>query len=204
VTTETEKTRTIADYEADLRHEQRYDRLLAARVPLPPNELDAIVREEHRRDTDALAEVSAWMRGQSKGAQVALALLGGVGSGKTTAGAAVIAWIDGAAYTKSWRLAALFGNRSREMRAWDALVVAPFLFVDEFGAESDAEQPFATRGLLELLDERLGTGPTLIAANLNRDSFLARFDTRAADRARMHLAIAELTTKSMRTGSLEP
>lgn len=193
--------------EADYTQDVRMERIVAARVPLPFDRRLAIATRTHDA-TKAVIAVREW--GSAAASAPAdeptagvLVLLGGIGTGKTTAGAVAIANVDGARYVKSWRLGSIFANRARGLEMWDELVDAPLVVVDELGGEPEPEKdtPLAARALLELLDERVGEGLTLVLSNLSRKRFLALFDERALDRGREQVVIEELSGGSMRKGN---
>lgn len=199
----TESEHALRELKADVRHE----RLTAARVPISRALHFAIARETYER-TPAVIDTLAWGIANVRSAPddedappPVLVLLGGIGTGKTTAAAVAIANVEHARYTKSWKLAAVWANRFRNLDPWHELVDAPLLVLDELGAESDSEISITNRALAELLDERDGQGITIICSNLPTRPFLARLDERTRDRMRASMLIVELAGESMRKGA---
>jgi DNA replication protein DnaC len=164
-------------------------------------------------DTPALAIVRGWAAAASteRGKRV-LVLLGAPGAGKTIAACWLLSQHGRSRYTKIRDLCRLFrADWGDDRKAYEALVNAPTLVVDELGTERDAM--LASAALQELIDERQKPGVlTLLVGNLTREEFLGgyspetpsagRYDPRTYDRLRAVGVLRQLSGLSLRRGSL--
>lgn len=201
--------------------------IMAARFPLGPGDIQRIVDGKHK-NTRALEVVQAWSKACSGNAAARriLVLLGPPGTGKTFAAASLgtgDAW-DDHVYGNGWRgrwtsmayvkvrdLCRLYRSEwGPEREAYEALLESPIVVVDELGTGVDHE--LERRAVHDIVDERQGTGKTLLIGNLSRAEFLGgwsektpdagRYDARTYDRLRAVGALREVGGDSLRRGSL--
>lgn len=199
----------------------------AAGFPLGPGDIERIVSKQHR-STRALDVVQAWSEAcaGNPAARRILVLLGPPGTGKTFAAATLgtgDAW-DDRVYGNGWRgrwtamryvkvrdLCRLYRSEwGPEREAYEALLESPIVVVDELGTGSDVE--LERRAVHDIVDERQGTGKTLMIGNLSRAEFLGgwsertpnegRYDARTYDRLRAVGALREVGGESLRKGRL--
>lgn len=192
----------VARYEAERDRDQRlrllHDLGLAGRLTarmvraLAADRLDA---------TEALDTVRRWVAyasgPQPRGPRPILALIGEMGRGKTVA-AAWLAVHEAARYVEAEELVRLASARfGEERQAWDRIVSARTLVVDEVGTEDDKGRARAAyRRLIDQRHDRL----TLLSGNVSRAELRALLDPRTVDRVREMGAVVELEGESMRTG----
>lgn len=168
-------------------------------IPLTDADRDAIVGGA-LDDTFALRVVKKWLAATPT---PALVLLGGVGTGKTVAGAYAAAELGGV-YLSSTDL------RPRLTRAaWDGdraptPLHAGFLLLDDLGAEKDKPDDFNPE-LYKLISARQGRKTrTVVTSNLTREQLAARYDARVIDRlnAMAHVIDVPGTSLRKKTGGL--
>lgn len=156
----------------------------------------ARVAAANPRPSEALEAAQQWLTS----GKCWLVLLGGTGTGKTTAAAWVLGEVlkqreSGEARTAS-RLARMsgFDEGAREL---ERLSNVSLLVVDDIGAEA---QTAWGQGLLsELLDNRhQGYRKTILTSNLGAEQFKARVGERMVDRIREDGRVVVLGGKSMR------
>lgn len=175
-------------------------------IPLPRMHQDEVIRHcaPGRQDpalerTEALVTVARWGRPESAGRTV-LALLGTMGTGKTTA--AMVAALralqagESVAYVKEPTLLRWRRYISQTAMLERAMSVG-LLIVDELGTETKHAED-ARAAILEVVDDRLSVGRTLLIGNLSREGFGSRYDARLADRMRQVGIVAECRGESLR------
>lgn len=164
----------------------------------------APIRAEAIRETDAVKALDGSWR--------LLALSGGPGSGKTTAGTLWLwRYVDAAVkqadvYQPNQRLPIVFTTAVRLSR-WqrydstkmETLLSADRVVVDDLGAEYLDEKGFYLSLLDELVNERYANlKPTLLTTNLDVIAFRARYGERIADRIRECGRFVSVGEKSLR------
>jgi len=207
---------TIARHEASVRasaereERERYaSAALEARrlIPIPRAHQDAVVRhcrpgrtEPALERTEALVVTARWHAPDSAGRTV-LALLGDMGTGKTTA--AMVAALralqrgESVAYVKEPTLLRWRRYVSQSAQIERAMSVG-LLIIDELGTAEARDTEQARAVILEVVDDRLSVGRTMLIGNLSRAAFGARYDARLADRMREVGIVAECRGASMR------
>lgn len=207
---------TIARHEASVREasereaRERYSSAaLEARrlIPVPRAHQDAVIRhcrpgrkEPALERTEALVVTARWHQSESAGRTV-LALLGDMGTGKTTA--AMVAALralqigETVAYVKEPTLLRWRRYVSQTSQLERAMSVG-LLIVDELGTAETRDAEQARAAVLEVVDDRLSVGRTMLIGNLSRQAFGSRYDARLADRMREVGIIAECRGASMR------
>lgn len=175
--------------------------------PLRRGHQDAIVRHcapgrtaPALERTAALTSVAAWPRLHERDGRSVLALIGKMGNGKTTAAmvAALRAFQAGetVAYVKETTLLRWRKFVSMAPMLERAMSVG-LLVIDELGTKrKDAEE--ASEAILEIVDDRLGVGRTMLIGNVTREEFSTRYDARLIDRMREVGIITECLADSMR------
>ena len=148
-------------------------------------------------ETHAIAVARGWLV-QSE--RPMLVLLGGVGTGKTTASVWALRQLARrglrVAYSRATELAraGLYGagaERLEELRAMPALVV------DDLGAESVTD--IWMSNFCDLVDARYGSARcTLLTSNLAWDAFRARYGERVADRLHQRGMVSDVGVGSLR------
>ena len=159
---EVENAARHAGYEI-LRHEEQL-RILGL-----PDRLAALVAGPGGvRSTEATQATDAWLDSEA----TFLVLGGGVGVGKTVAGAHAIAQRGGI-----FRKASQVTRMSQyDAEAWERLYSARLLVVDDLGAEPLDQGGWGLSALLDLFDRRYDErARTLITTNLGLDAFRARY-----------------------------
>lgn len=172
-------------------------------VPVRRDLLDAII-DGNLRATPALNAARAWADEYPR--KPTLVLLGGVGSGKTTAAAWLMVTHRDAKYIKMRDVANLFrAGFGDDKAAFDALLTVGFLVVDELTTERDVD--LGRAALHEVIDERQAKNrPTLLCANRTGQEIAERYDARTMDRLREGAKVVRLreadgsAVKSMREG----
>lgn len=177
-------------------------------IPLRPEVHDAI--EAHcapgtdgtaLRRTKAISAVAGWMRDERRSV---IALLGGVGIGKTTAcGLAAMRALQQrqvVAYVKEptllrWR------KFLRHEKDIERVLSADLLIIDELGTCLARDHDDARMAILEVVDDRLAVGRTMLLGNLNRAALGARYDARLVDRLSEVGTIVEVPGASMRSAA---
>lgn len=188
--------------------------------------------------SDALQAVRGWLNSVEKGSRrTTLILLGPTGVGKTFAAAAGLTERVRVTYRHAQRSPWDYDvveparvvpdtppprylrirdvcrlHRSEwgdERKAWEAILEAHTVVVDEIGHEGDLG--LATRALYELIDSRLAAR-TILIGNLSKAQFVGgyttatpgagRYDGRMYDRLREMGALREIGGASLRRGSL--
>lgn len=151
----------------------------------------------------ATKAIDATRRWQS-GSKPILLLLGGVGCGKTVAGAYAMARAleagRDAAYAKMRDVAHLYrAGFGDDAKAFEGLLRVSLLVVDELTTERDPE--LGRAALNEVVDERGSRGrPTMLLANRTKAEIRERYDARTIDRLREGAVVVELADKSLRRG----
>lgn len=175
-------------------------------IPLPRMHQDEVIRhcapgrvEPALSRTEALVTVAKWRSAESAGRTV-LALLGTMGTGKTTA--AMVAALrslqsgESVAYVKEPTLLRWRRYISQTALLERAMSVG-LLIIDELGTETKHAEE-ARAAILEVVDDRLSIGRTLLIGNLSREAFGSRYDARLADRMRQVGIVAECRGESLR------
>lgn len=209
----------IAAYEARIRDatrieaRERYRRAahaLRRLVPLRPEILDAV--SEHcdpdrdskpspLRRTPAIASVARWSTDERR---TVIAILGTVGVGKTTACAlaSMRALLDrkSVVYVKEptllrWR------KFLRHEKDLDRVLSADLLIIDELGTCLAKDHDDARMAILEVVDDRLAVGRTMLLGNLSRASLGARYDARLIDRLSEVGTIVDVSGASLRSAA---
>jgi len=176
-------------------------------VPIPRAHQDAVIAHcaPGRGDavlerTDALVAVARWHRPESASRSV-LALLGDMGTGKTTA--AMVAALralqrgESVVYVKEPTLLRWRRYVSQAPHV-ERLMSAGLVIVDELGTADARDADQARTAVLEVVDDRLAVGRTMLLGNLAREAFGARYDARLADRMREVGLVIECRGASMR------
>lgn len=175
-------------------------------VPLRPEVLDAISQHcdpDHEgpsplRRTAAIASVARWASDERRSV---IALLGTVGVGKTTACglAAMRALLDrrSVVYVKEptllrWR------KFLRHEKDLDRVLSADLLIIDELGTCLAKDHDDARMAILEVVDDRLAVGRTMLLGNLSRGALGARYDARLVDRLSEVGMIVDVSGESVR------
>lgn len=133
-----------------------------------------------------------------------LLLLGGIGSGKTTA-AGECAWLVGlaekrVAWIRASESARLSGFGVDALERFERWRSADLVVLDDLGTE--AMTPTWQQALDDLLDDRYQRmAPTVITSNLTPEGFKQRYGERIADRVRQDGIVSTLSEKSMRRKS---
>jgi DNA replication protein DnaC len=148
---------------AVLRHEEQLRTL-----GLPDRLAALVAGPEGVNPTEAIQAVESWLDGEV----TFLVLGGGVGVGKTVAGAHAIAQRGGL-----FRKASQITRMSQyDSEAWERLYSARLLVVDDLGAEPLDQGGWGLSALLDLFDRRYDErARTLITTNLGVDAFRSRY-----------------------------
>lgn len=190
---------------AKVEHAQRRASTMEALADLPiAREMIEAIVDGSLGDSQSVRAVRAWFDAKAK---PVLVLLGGIGTGKTVAGAWLMAQhaMSGrrgvASYVKMRALANLyragFGDDAKEFAE---ILRAPLLVVDELTTERDAD--LGRAALHEVIDERASRRrPTLLLANRTKDEIAKHYDARTIDRLRESAVVVTLAAKSMRKGA---
>lgn len=210
------KPEAIAKYERSLEQSVDRERLEAydraakdARklIPIPRATQDLVIRHYHPqktspvlRRTDPLVSVREWESLCDSRGRTVCALIGKMGTGKTTAAMAAavraLARGESVVYVKEptlvrWRkYVSLDEHMGRAM-------CAGLLIIDELGTETKSVDE-ARSAILEVVDDRLAVGRTLMIGNLSRQEFSARYDARLHDRMLEVGIITECKGESLR------
>lgn len=150
--------------------------------------------------TEALASVARWPQQCEREGRVVLALIGKMGNGKTTA--AMVAALralsagESVAYVKETTLIRWRKFVSLAPMLERAMSVS-LLVVDELGGERKHVDE-AREAILEIVDDRLGVGRTMLIGNVSKGEFSARYDARLIDRMREVGIVTECLSESMR------
>jgi len=200
-----EIARREAEYAERERRQRRSQMFETIRgVPLK-RELAVSVVDGTLTNTVALQAVRSWLDALAdpKG-KPTIMLLGGPGSGKTTAAAWAITQRCHSGDTPYRKMrdvaAACRASWGDEAADWHRTVSAGFLVVDELTTERDADHGRAA--LHELIDERQPRmRPTILIANRTKGEIAAHYDARTIDRLREGAVVVELAGKSMRKGA---
>lgn len=178
---------------------------LAAELARIPRHLDAAacdcdarcVVPDGYRDRPAIDLVRRWMdarRAKSAKWRPILVMLGGTGCGKTSAAAWSCAWHAGS-YTKTRALEmahrAMFGAESQ---AWQSLMRANMLVIDDIAREPDAH---AVAAFEDAIDERQSR-PTIVTGNITKAELAQRYGGRVASRLAESGAVVWLDGQDMR------
>jgi len=208
----------IAAYEARMRDATRIEarerfrrasHALRRLVPLRPEILDAVSAHcdpdrdgtSPLRRTAAIASVARWTTDERR---TVIALLGTVGVGKTTACglAAMRALLDRktVVYVKEptllrWR------KFLRHEKDLERVLSADLLIIDELGTCLAKDHDDARMAILEVVDDRLAVGRTMLLGNLNRAALGARYDARLVDRLSEVGTIVDVSGASMRSAA---
>lgn len=194
---EIEAARSLA--EAEHHQEQRLQSARQALDPVP--RVAADVERGGLADTEARTAAKKFR--EAKGAWCLL-LLGGIGSGKTTA-AGELAWAFGleekrVAWIRASESARLSGFGAEALERFEHWRSAKLVVLDDLGTE--AMTPTWQQALDDLLDDRYQRmAPTVITSNLTPEGFKQRYGERIADRVRQDGIVSTLSEKSMRRRS---
>lgn len=185
---------------------RRASHALRKLVPLRPEILDDVSAHcdpdragaSPLRRTAAIASVARWSTDERR---TVIALLGTVGVGKTTACAlaAMRALLDrkGVVYVKEptllrWR------KFLRHEKDLERVLSADLLIIDELGTCLAKDHDDARMAILEVVDDRLAVGRTMLLGNLNRAALGARYDARLVDRLSEVGMIVDVSGESLR------
>lgn len=194
----------VARYEARRERERRMDLVWGSGVAdvLTPEMIEALVDDRLER-TEALEWTRRWVTYQRgtvrpRGPRPILALVGGMGRGKTVA-AGWLVLHESARYIEADEVLRLASARwGADLEAWRRLQRQRVLVIDEVGVEPDKHA--AAAAYRELLNKRLGHRLTLLLGNLSKKDLRARLDLRTVDRLRERGQIIELEGESLREG----
>lgn len=180
-------------------------------VPLPPHHRTMVIsharpwRDANQpvlKGTSSVIGVARWFRPKNEHRTV-LALLGNMGTGKTTAAylAAVrVAMAGGSVmYIKEPTLVRLKRYVSKGDMLEQAMSCG-LLIIDELGTERKSADE-ASAAVLEIVDDRLGRGRTMIIGNMSAVTFGEKYDARLHDRMREVGIVVECREDSMRGGA---
>ena len=163
---------------------------LAARG-FPERLLDAVLEGELER-TEAVGAALEFVQSPL----TFLILLGGKGTGKTTAACVAGSRVKGSRFMKSHKVTRL--DRFDDA-AMSEVEKAPLLVIDDLGVEYMDVKGEAASRFDALLDERYDARrKTVITSNMNAADFTARYGVRIADRFREAGMVVNLTGESMR------
>lgn len=191
---------------------ERYSRAAAKVrriVPLRPEIHDVIaahcdpLREgaSPLKRTRALSAVGQWREDERR---TVIALLGTVGTGKTTSAALAalraLQQRQSVVYVKEptllrWR------KFIRHQDDLAAMLRADLLIVDELGTCLPKDAEDARMSILEIVDDRLSVGRTMLLGNLDRASFGQRYDARLVDRLAEVGLIVDVSGPSLRSAA---
>ena len=148
-------------------------------------------------ETKALCFVRQWLASR----RPMLILFGSKGLGKTVAAGWALSRMAGR-YIEAQALCTMrrdhFGGPSE---AYERALRSGLLVVDELGAEANVSDALAT--LHDVVNRRQRMPRrTLLMGNLDRASFLARYDERTVDRLREIAVVRRVKGESMRRGAL--
>lgn len=181
---------------------------LRAIVPLPPETIDTVAAhcsptatDSKLQRTPAITAAARWMEDDKRSV---LAVLGTVGVGKTTSAALVVMRTlmrrsrSKVVYVKEptlirWRKFVRYTQRL------DEAIDADLLVLDELGTAVAREADEARMAVLEMVDDRLGKGRTMLLGNLTRLAFAERYDARLVDRLRQVGLVVEVNGQSLRS-----
>ena len=188
--------------ESDYRRVSEYVRAL--KLPVRGELLEDVVRGKWQ-ETSARAAVAAWLRGDMR----VLALLGDIGTGKTTAisrAACVFAHARrSVAYIREPELVKLSQQRTivAEERM-ERLRDVDLLIVDELGTTLTRDGEAAQDAIASMVDHRIaGVCRTALLGNFASATALAKaYGQRFADRLSEIGTVAEIAGTSMRGGAL--
>lgn len=196
----------ITEDEARRRYEERAQRrdreqsLSWSGIELPPDDIQAIVRDELAR-TESVDIVRRWL-GKTILDRPILVISGAVGTGKTVAAGLALALTGGGVFAHAPELGRRLRPYSHEL-AGGLRRLDPrtgFLVVDDLGIE-DATEARWSDAWSHLVDCRCARGRTLITSNLSKAALRERYGPRVSDRLRANCYWVELKkSESLRKG----
>ena len=198
------KTALPEDQLAAREARERRRALLADAAPaVTPEDLTALIDDKLTK-TKSLEHVKQWLE-IANGRRVSrtgrpvrfLALVGGVGVGKTVAAAYALAQEPGLYVTAEEMRRRLCSSNWRDAEWQQRVLRARLVVVDDVGAET---LEGSREALFELVNRRMGEtrALTLLTGNLTSAELVGRYDARTIDRLQYVGVIVEIKGQSMR------